>query len=34
MFLVPTAWHANNTTLVMPLNGDVRVQFQFRNDPP
>lgn len=34
MFLVPTAWHANNTTLVMPLNDDVRVQFQFRNDPP
>jgi hypothetical protein len=34
MFLVPTAWHPNNTTLVMPLNGDVRVQFQFRNDPP
>ncbi len=34
MFLVPTTWHASNTTIVMPLDGDVRVQFQFRNDPP
>ena len=34
MFLVPATWHASNTTLVMPLNADVRVQFQFRNDPP
>jgi hypothetical protein len=34
MFLVPTTWHPNNTTLLIPLDGDVRVQFQFRNDPP
>jgi hypothetical protein len=34
MFLVPATWHPNNTTLLIPLDGDVRVQFQFRNDPP
>jgi hypothetical protein len=34
MFLVPTAWHPNNMTLLVPLDGEVRVQFQFRNDPP
>jgi len=34
MFLVPASWHSNNTTLLIPLDGDVRVQFQFRNDPP
>jgi hypothetical protein len=34
MFLVPTTWHPNNTTLLVPLDGEVRVQFQFRNGPP
>lgn len=34
MFLVPTTWQPTNTTLVLPLDGEVRVQFQFRNDPP
>lgn len=34
MFLVPRRWNATNTTLVVPLDASVRVQFQFRNDPP
>ncbi|HQR27685.1 MAG TPA: hypothetical protein PLP61_11655 [Nocardioides sp.] len=34
MFLVPDQWAPGNTTLVVPLDGSVRVQFQFRNDPP
>lgn len=34
MFLVPSSWQPTNTTLVLPLDGEVRVQFQFRNDPP
>jgi hypothetical protein len=34
LFLVPQRWTASNTTLVVPLDGNVRVQFQFENDPP
>jgi len=34
MFLVPDTWSAGNTTLMVPLDGDVRVQFQFRNLAP
>jgi hypothetical protein len=34
MFLVPDTWSASNTTVVVPLDGSVRVQFQFQNDPP
>ncbi|WP_405057331.1 hypothetical protein OG474_31960 [Kribbella sp. NBC_01505] len=34
LFLVPQNWTASNTTLVVPLNDSVRVQFQFQNDPP
>jgi hypothetical protein len=34
MFLVPDNWSAGNTTLVVPLNDSVRVQFQFQNQPP
>ncbi|HWD79788.1 MAG TPA: hypothetical protein VG497_12930 [Kribbella sp.] len=34
LFLVPQAWTASNTTVVLPLDGSVRVQFQFQNDPP
>jgi hypothetical protein len=34
MFLVPNRWHAANTTVVVPMDGEVRVQFKFRNDPP
>jgi hypothetical protein len=31
MFLVPATWSASGTTLMVPLNEDVRVQFQFLN---
>ncbi|HEY3557924.1 MAG TPA: hypothetical protein VGL05_10685 [Kribbella sp.] len=34
LFLVPNKWTASNTTVVIPLDGSVRVQFQFQNDPP
>jgi hypothetical protein len=34
LFLVPQQWNAANTTVVIPLDGSVRVQFQFQNDPP
>ncbi|TWD82907.1 hypothetical protein FB561_4053 [Kribbella amoyensis] len=34
LFLVPQNWSGSNTTLVVPLNDSVRVQFQFQNDPP
>ena len=34
MFLVPNTWRAGNTTLLVPVDGNVRVRFQFRNDPP
>jgi hypothetical protein len=34
LFLVPQQWNAANTTLVVPLDGSIRVQFQFQNDPP
>jgi hypothetical protein len=34
MFLVPEKWSASNSTLVLPMDGSVRVQFQFQNEPP
>jgi hypothetical protein len=34
LFLVPHQWNASDTTLVVPLNESIRVQFQFQNDPP
>jgi hypothetical protein len=34
MFLVPERWSASNSTLVLPLDGSTRVQFQFQNQPP
>jgi hypothetical protein len=34
MFLVPDKWSASDSTLVVPLDGSVRVQFQFQNNPP
>jgi len=34
MFLVPDTWSARNTTLLVPVNDNVRVQFQFRNLAP
>jgi hypothetical protein len=34
LFLVPQRWNASNTTLVVPLDDSIRVQFQFQNDPP
>ncbi|TDO44711.1 hypothetical protein EV643_115213 [Kribbella sp. VKM Ac-2527] len=34
LFLVPHTWTPSNTTLVLPLDNSIRVQFQFQNDPP
>ena len=34
MFLVPPVWSASDTVLVVPLDGSVRVRFQFSNDVP
>ena len=34
MFLVPATWSASDSTLVVPLDGSVRVQFQFVNQRP
>jgi hypothetical protein len=34
MFLVPDKWDASDSTLMVPLDGSVRVQFQFQNLRP
>ena len=34
MFLVPDQWSASDSTLIVPLDGSVRVQFQFQNQFP
>jgi hypothetical protein len=34
MFLVPAKWSASDSTSVVPLDGSVRVQFQFVNQRP
>ncbi len=34
LFLVPGTWSASNSTLVVPMDGSVRVQFRFLDDPP
>lgn len=34
MFLVPDEWSASDSTLIVPLDGSVRVQFQFQNQQP
>jgi hypothetical protein len=34
MFLVPERWSASDSTLIVPLNGSVRVQFQFVDQQP
>lgn len=34
MFLVPEQWSPQATTILVPLDSDIRVQFQFRNTPP
>jgi hypothetical protein len=34
MFLVPDKWSASDSTLVVPLDSSVRVQFQFQNQAP
>jgi hypothetical protein len=34
MFLVPDRWSASNSTLLVQLDGSVRVQFQFQNQQP
>lgn len=34
LFLVPDTWTARDSTLMVPLDGDVRVQFRFVNRAP
>ena len=34
MFLVPDTWSLADSTLIVPLDGSVRVQFQFENEIP
>ena len=34
MFLVPDRWSPSNSTLVVPMDGTVRVQFRFVNQAP
>jgi hypothetical protein len=34
LFLVPPRWTPSNSTLVVPMDGAVRLQFRFQNDPP
>lgn len=34
LFLVPATWSAENSTLIVPMDGSVRLQFQFENQPP
>lgn len=34
LFLVPDVWSASNSTLMLPLDGSIRVQFQFQNEAP
>ena len=34
MFLVPAQWSPSDSTLIIPLDGSVRVQFQFENQAP
>ena len=34
MFLIPGTWSPAATTIMVPLDGQVHVQFQVRNDPP
>jgi len=34
MFLVPDRWSASDSTLLVRLDNNVRVQFQLTNQPP
>ena len=34
LFLVPERWSPSDSTLMVPLDGSVRVQFRFVNQPP
>lgn len=34
MFLVPGQWSASDSTLIIPLDGSYRIQFQFENQAP
>jgi len=34
MFLVPAQWSPSDSTLIVPLDGSVRIQFQFENQAP
>lgn len=34
LFLVPGAWSPSDFTLVLPMDGSVRLQFQFQNEAP
>jgi hypothetical protein len=34
LFLIPPRWTPSNSTLVVPMDGSVRLQFRFQNSPP
>lgn len=34
LFLIPPEWTPSNSTLVVPMDGTVRLQFRFQNSPP
>jgi hypothetical protein len=34
MFLVPAVWSTSDSTLIVPLDGSVRIQFRFENQVP
>src|SRR4051794_32156867 len=34
LFLVPGEWSPSDFTMMLPLDGSVRLQFQFENSPP
>jgi hypothetical protein len=34
MFLVPDEWSVSDSTLIVPLDGSARIQFQFQNQAP
>ena len=34
LFLIPPTWTPSNSTLVVPMDDSVRLQFRFQNSPP
>ena len=34
LFLISNEWDSHSTTLVLPIDDSIRLQFQFRNLPP